>query len=347
MGRGRVARLLLALALASAAAGCAEDEGGGGGGGASATSAAPPRQFTNPVLDGNFADPHVLKVGDTWYAYATGDLIVNLQVARSADLVRWERLDDALPELPEWSVLQKGLTWAPEVAQTPAGFVLYYTLRHAASGRQCISVAVAPRPEGPFQDTRSRPLVCQERLGGSIDPHHFVDRDGRAYLLWKNDGNCCDLPTELWGQRLDRDGLALVGKPVRLGARNDAEWEGALIEAPTLWREGDTYYLFFSANDYGSSLYAVGYATAGRVLGPYRDAPENPILATGTGVANGPGGQAIVRGPGGGLWFAYHAWGELVGDDAGGQRSMWLDRLSFESGRPRVAGPTDNAQEAP
>jgi beta-xylosidase len=345
VGRGRAARLLLALTLASAVAGCAGDEDGGGGGGP-ATSAAP-RQFTNPVLDGNFADPHVLKVGGTWYAYATGDLVANLQVARSADLVRWERLGDALPELPEWSVLQKGLTWAPEVARTPAGFVLYYTLRHAASGRQCISVAVAQRPEGPFQDTRSRPLVCQERLGGSIDPHHFVDRDGTAYLLWKNDGNCCGLPTQLWAQRLARDGLELAGKPASLGVRNDAEWEGALIEAPTLWREGGTYYLFFSANDYGSSRYAVGLATAKAVLGPYTDAPGNPILATGTAAANGPGGQAIVRGPGGGLWFAYHAWGELVGDDAGGQRSMWLDRLSFENGRPRVAGPTDTPQEAP
>jgi beta-xylosidase len=233
------------------------------------------------------------------------------------------------------------------VARTPAGFVMYYTLRQAASARQCVSVATAERPEGPFTDTREQPLVCQRKLGGSIDPHRFVDRDGRAYLLWKNDGNCCGLPTEIWAQRLDRDGLALIGRPSSLGVRKDAEWEGALIEAPTLWREGDTYYLFYSANDYASSRYAVGYATADTVLGPYTDAPGNPILATGTSAANGPGGQAIVRGPDGQLWLAYHAWGALVGDDAGGQRAMWLDRLSFQDGRPRVAGPTDGPQEAP
>jgi beta-xylosidase len=349
MGRDRVARLLLALALASAVAGCGTDGGGGGAGptGSPATTAAEPRQFTNPVLDGNFADPHVLKVGDTWYAYATGDLVVNLQVARSADLVRWQRLDDALPELPEWSVLQKGLTWAPEVARTPAGFVLYYTLRHAASGRQCVSAAVADRPEGPFRDTRPRPLVCQERLGGSIDPHRFVDRDDTAYLLWKNDGNCCGLPTRLWAQRLDGDGLELTGKPASLGVRDDAAWEGNLIEAPTLWRDGDTYYLLYSANDYGSSSYAVGYATANKVLGPYRDGLGNPILRS-RGKAAGPGGQSVVEDGDGGLWLAYHAWdGAAVGDDVGGQRSLWLDRLSFEGGRPRVAGPTDTPQEAP
>ena len=346
MGRGRVARLLLALACASAVAGCSADEGGGEAG-PPATTPAPTRQFTNPVLDGNFADPSVLKVGDVWYAYATGDLVVNLQVARSTDLVRWERLDDALPELPEWSALQKGLTWAPEVARTPAGFVLYYTLRDAGSGRQCISVAVADRPEGPFRDTRPRPLVCQERLGGSIDPHRFVDRDGAAYLLWKNDGNCCGQPTELWGQRLAADGLALEGRPRSLGVRNDAAWEGDLIEAPTLWRDGDTYYLFYSANDYGSTSYAVGYATAKRVLGPYRDGPGNPILRS-RGRAAGPGGQAVVRDDDGDLWLAYHAWdSSAVGDEAGGQRSMWLDRLRFENGRPKVEGPTDGPQEAP
>ena len=341
MGRSRAA--ILAAALLLAAAGC----GGDGGGGRPASTTAPPRTFTNPVLDGNFADPSLLKVGDLWYAYATGDLVANLQVASSRDLVHWERLDDALPELPAWSALQKGLTWAPEVARTRAGFVLYYTLRHAASGRQCISVAVAQRPEGPFRDRRGRPLVCQERLGGSIDPHRFVDRDGTAYLLWKNDGNCCGLPTELWGQRLDGDGLALVGRAVSLGVRNDAAWEGDLIEAPTLWRQGDTYYLFYSANDYGSPGYAVGYATARRVLGPYRDGPGNPILRS-RGSAAGPGGQALVQTGNGGLWLAYHAWdAAAVGDEAGGQRSLWLDRLEFVDGRPRVDGPTDTPQEAP
>ena len=347
MGRDRVARLLLALACTSAVVGCGADGGGVGAGSAAATTAPPPRQFTNPVVAGNFADPSILKVGDSWYAYATGDLVVNLQVARSADLVHWERLDDALPELPEWSVLQKGLTWAPEVARTPAGFVLYYTLRHGVSGRQCISVAVAERPEGPFRDTRARPLVCQERLGGSIDPHRFVDRDGAAYLLWKNDGNCCGLATELWAQRLDGDGLELTGKPSSLGVRNDAAWEGDLIEAPTLWRDGGTYYLLYSANDYGSPDYAVGYATATKVLGPYRDGTGNPILRS-HGSAAGPGGQAVVTDGHGGLWLAYHAWDSAaVGDEAGGQRSMWLDRLSFQGGRPRVAGPTDGPQKAP
>ena len=191
-------------------------------------------------------------------------------------------------------MLQKGLTWAPEVARTPAGFVMYYTLRDAASGRQCISAALAERPEGPFRDTRPRPLVCQERLGGSIDPHRFVDHDGAAYLLWKNDGNCCGLATELWAQRLDGDGLELAGKPSSLGVRNDAAWEGDLIEAPTLWRDKGTYYLFYSANDYGSAR------LRGRLRHRHHGARPVPRRRRATrscaadGSAAGPGGQAVV-----------------------------------------------------
>ena len=66
------------------------------------------------------------------------------------------------------------------------------------------------------------------------------------------------------------------------------------------------------------------------------------------GAAAGPGGQAVVQDGDGDLWLAYHAWDSAaVGDQAGGQRAMWLDRLSFEGGRPRVEGPTDRPQEAP
>src|SRR5215212_1537484 len=100
-GRKLMVALALALACAAAVAGCGADGGGGEAGpaGSPATTAAGPREFTNPVLDGNFADPAVLKVGDTWYAYATGDLVVNFQVARSADLVRSEEHTSELQSL--------------------------------------------------------------------------------------------------------------------------------------------------------------------------------------------------------------------------------------------------------
>jgi beta-xylosidase len=302
-------------------------------------------EFVNPVIRGlSFADPFVLRAADSYYAYATTDGIRNISVARSEDLVEWEQLDDGLPELPAYI---SGDTWAPEVYQTSAGFVMYYTgrafrlERPDGTGPQCIGVAVAARPGGPFVDQREEPLVCQTELGGTIDATVLEDDDGSRYLVYKNDGNCCAQLTRFYARQLSPDGLSVEGEETDLGVSNDSFWEGRVIEAPTvLMREG-TFYLFFSANDFGGPDYAVGYATARDSLGPYVDAEENPILTTVPG-ALGPGHQAIVSDDDGEMWMVYHAW------DAGLiYRQVWIDRLVFEGDRPVVKGPTTGPQPIP
>ncbi|MFL5720427.1 MAG: glycoside hydrolase family 43 protein, partial [Chloroflexota bacterium] len=301
--------------------------------------------FRNPVIDADFPDPFILADAGRYFAYATTDVSQNLQLARSSDLVTWEMLDDPLPKLPGWS---SGDTWAPEVLKTSAGYVLYYTAhdsdlkRPDSNGSQCITLAVSKVPEGPFVDGSDKPLVCQADLGGSIDATAFVDVDKTPWLIWKNDGNCCNLPTRFFMQQLSPDGLSLTGKVTDLGVVNDASWEGSLIEAPTLTVKDGTYYLFYSANNYASSRYAVGYATAKDVTGPYHDAKENPIL-TSKGDAAGPGHQTIVTTDDGELWIAYHAWDPAqIGDNLGGRRAMWIDRLTFEGGKPVVHGPDED-----
>jgi beta-xylosidase len=224
---------------------------------------------------------------------------------------------------------------------------MYYTGRDVQAGRQCVSTAVATAPEGPFVDDSETPLVCQLDLGGSIDPYPFVAADGARYLLWKNDGNCCSLPTRLWMQPLTDDGLGLTGSPIDLGLRNDVPWEGAVIEAPTLVQHDDRYYLFYSANAYDSERYAMGYAVSDRLEGPYEDARENPIL-TSHGGAAGPGGQAVTTDLAGEEWLLYHAWdAAAIGDSVGGRRAMWLDELRFVDDRPIVDGPDSDPQPVP
>ena len=142
----------------------------------------------SPVHDGDFPDPFVLVAGDRYFAYGTQTGDVNVQVMESADLDRWEHRGDALPELPSWA--GRGSTWAPAVLRARAArYVLYYAVRYEAAGRQCISVATASDPAGPFVDRSAEPLIFQEDRGGSIDPSPFVDADGAAYLLWKSDDN--------------------------------------------------------------------------------------------------------------------------------------------------------------
>src|SRR5687767_2274258 len=104
------------------------------------------------ALDGDFADPFVLRARGHYYAFATGARGSHLQVAKSRDLKSWTVARDPLPALPAWADKAAGFTWAPAVLPRGASYVLYYTTRERASGFQCISRAVAERPGGPYVD---------------------------------------------------------------------------------------------------------------------------------------------------------------------------------------------------
>jgi beta-xylosidase len=186
--------LLTALALAAGCGGAStpppltrsastEPESPGISGPASVTPALPPGTFTNPVLADDFPDPFVMRNDNVYYAYATTDGAQHLQLARSPDLVHWDELHDPLPKLPRWS---SGDTWAPEVVKLGSSYSLYYTAhdpdlkRPDGNGSQCVTVAIADSPEGPFVDQSSNPLVCQADKGGSIDATYFRDADGTS-----------------------------------------------------------------------------------------------------------------------------------------------------------------------
>ncbi len=309
----------------------------------------PPDSFQNPVFRNDFPDPGVIEVDGTYYAYATNGSGRNVQLARSADLVQWELLPDAMPSLPSWAQLGGSYVWAPEVMQIGDSYVLYYTARDKAADRQCIGVAIAASPEGKFKDPNDAPLICQVAEGGSIDANPFRDDDGTLYLYWKNDGNCCSIATYLYVQELTPDGLSLVGEPTRL-VRNDAAWEGNLVEAPTMWKQDDGYFLFFSANNYGGPDYAIGYATCDTPTGPCQDAPDNPFVAsvmTQNPPVVGPGHQTIVLDDDGETWLVYHAWEVSSAGLKTTRRFMWIDPLVWEDGRPQTAAPSTAPQLRP
>jgi beta-xylosidase len=286
-----------------------------------------------PVHGGDFPDPFVLLAGGRYFAYGTQTGDVNVQVMESADLARWRHRGDALPALPDWAV--PGRTWSPAVLARPAGFVLYYAVHHGASGRQAISVATADDPAGPFVDRSAAPLLFQEDRGGSIDPSPFVDADGGAFLVWKSDDNAIDRPSSLWGAALQPDGLGLDGAPVEL-LRHDADWERPLVEAPSVACIGaGRYVLFYSGGWWESAGYAVGYATGGAPLGPFRkETVAGPWLASEPGRA-GPGGAEVFTDADGRWRIAFHAWTPpRAGYAAGGVRSLWIEPLRFDDGGP-------------
>ncbi len=303
--------------------------------------------FQNPVLRNNFPDPFVLEQDGTYYAYATNGASKNVQLSTSEDLVSWTIPQDAMPALAPWVRLSQPDVWAPEVLALDGRYLLYYTARDAASGRQCIGVAASDAPEGKFRDASEAPFICQVSEGGSIDAHPFQDEDGTPYLYWKNDGNCCGRTTHIYVQELTPDGLGLVGEPTQL-VRNDQPWEGGVVEAPTMWNHEGDYYLFFSANGYGGHEYAVGYATCASATGPCEDAPENPILKSRLEepFVIGPGHQTIIQDDDGETWLVYHVW-QFANGIRGDSRFMWIDPLEWQDGKPVVRGPTTEPQEVP
>lgn len=298
-----------------------------------------------PVINSNFADPAVMRVDGVYHAYATNSGGKNIQHETSTDLVHWTPQPDAAPTLGAWvgacSFAPGGATdhcvWAPDVSPVPGGYAMYYTARDKLAPRQCIGMSFATTPNGPFVPVGTDPLVCPDGqrgttdLGGAIDPSTYVE-NGQRYLLWKADGNCCNLPASIYIQPLSADGRTLTGPPTRL-ISNDQPFEGRVVEAPTLVKHAGTYYLFYSANDFGGGNYRTGYATASSITGPYAKS-RTELMTTDLfhGTVIGPGGEDVFTTPTGATKIAFHGW-----DPTYSYRAMYVSGLSWSAdGVPSV-----------
>lgn len=279
-----------------------------------------------------FPDPAVLRVGDTYYAYATRQGPLNIQVVTSKELIYWSEPRNALPAVPDWAQVR---TWAPAVVQRGATFVMWYTTRDRASARQCISVATATDPLGPFVDRSSAPAICQIDRGGSIDPEVFVDVDGRSYLHWKSDDNALGRPTSLWAARLSAD-ATIVGTPVHL-LDASAGWQGRLVEGPAMAVDAGRYYLIYGANAWNTSAAAMGYAQCAGPLGPCLDLSQGAPWVASEQRYLGPSGPHVFRDAEGVLRVAYHAWDGCVGPPPC-HRATIFRRLAFTEAGPRILG---------
>lgn len=298
--------------------------------------------FTNPVVASNFPDPQVIDTGDGFLAIATNGNGMNVQAMTSPDMVTWTQGVDALPQLADWS--SSGKVWAPEIIKwTDGTWRLFYTTRAPDPQWQCISVATASKPEGPYTDSSKKPLVCEVPEGGSIDQSAFVDSSGKAWLYWKNDGNAIGADTWIKVQQLSGDGRTLAGKASKV-MQQDQPWEGHLVEAPAVVEVDGVFHMFYSGNDYGSADYAVGHAVATSPSGPFTKDPE-PVL-TSNEVAAGPGHCQLLK-VDGRWWMVYHAWQpDAVGDEATG-RQMWLSEVTFDGRKVSVEAPTVQHDELP
>jgi arabinan endo-1,5-alpha-L-arabinosidase len=338
--------------------------------------------YANPVWSATLAaDPDVLDNGGAhhdYWAYLTGD---GFPILRSSDLVRWRPAGTAFPRRPAWVRGGNWDPWAPNVTMTdgpcpgtasPHCYVMFYTGRSRQFAVNCIGVATATSPGGPYNDLGplagpaadavGRPIGCGDNAGFAlIDPSVFIDPAGSGAYLYVSASYICPAGSTSCGAHsgtlaptisvipLTSSLLAAAGPRTPLFAGQPGGWEAAGVSAPTveapagLLHDG-TYYVLFSGGSWRHA-YGMGYATGPSPTGPFTQAAA-PILAQTRAVFGPGGGDQPVLGPHGGLWLVYHG---RRGTDTG-PRWLWIDPFSWHPNPgggpdiPAIAGPTGQPQ---
>jgi arabinan endo-1,5-alpha-L-arabinosidase len=222
--------------------------------------------------------------------------------------VHWTAAPDALPTLPSWALPTRSMTWAPAAERTGSGWVLFFSTEARSSHLECIGAATAghDNPAGPYVDRSRSPLVCQTRLGGSIDPSVVHGPDGHTYLVWKNDGNGHGVTDTLWSAPLAADGLSLEGPPDALLSATDT-WDDGVVEAPAMIAAtGGGWWLYYAAGGWDTDSYATGLAYCPSIEGPCLPTSTRPYLSTTPSMVS-PGGLDTVTAHDGQLWAAWTA----------------------------------------
>jgi beta-xylosidase len=237
-----------------------------------------------------------------------------------------------LQNLAPW--VRWGRNWAPSVFVRPnnpssSRFVMWYTAQQASTGHQCLGVATAASPTGPFVDTSTTPAYCRPGDASTIDANPFVDTDGTPYLAY-----AAGTPSRLWVAQLTSDGRALVPGTERLLLEGRAP-DAALVEAPNLVRVDGQLYLFYSTDDWWTAGYRVGVATCDTPSGPCVRKYRTALLAS-RGPMVGPGGQTPFQDSTGGWHMMFHAWTSPLVGYPNGARSLRLLPLTFAGGDVRI-----------
>ncbi|MFL6720261.1 MAG: glycoside hydrolase family 43 protein [Sphingomonas sp.] len=329
---------------------------------AAATPVHAAQTYVNPVIDADFPDPTVIRAPDGfYYGYATQSQRdgrwLNIQVARSSDLVHWKELGDALPAKPAWATTTQDF-WAPHVLRDGARYVMFFSAKPDTSDERhglCLGVATARSPAGPFTDV-GHPLKCGEGFV-NIDPMALTDpATGRLLLYWGSGF----APIRV--QELSRDGLSFARGSSPKELVSPAPGRKAfpvLIEGSWVVRHGGYYYLFYSGDNCcgAKANYAVMVARSRSATGPFETLEQatgkpHSIILEKRGKWIAPGHNSVVTDAAGHDWIVYHAVDvnrprEKPTDEVNTRRVMLIDRIRWQNGWPVIDGPSETAQPAP
>jgi arabinan endo-1,5-alpha-L-arabinosidase len=322
--------------------------------------------YTNPIWNDDFPDPTIIKAEDGfYYAYGTQTkregIIINLQIARSADLVHWDYLGEGLPEKPVWASNTQKI-WAPHVSEHNGRYYLYYSAKPNTRRGLCLAVAVADSPAGPFTDI-GQPLQCGPGFL-NIDPMAFDDPATGKKLLYWGSGFGPLMVRELADDRISFRPNSKTRKLIYPAGAGDPRRYDQLIEGSWVVLRDGWYYLFYSGNNCcgDDAHYGVLVARSRSATGPFEtlaEATDDPyrMLLEGNEHWRAPGHNCGITDAAGHDWLAYHAidpcqptFDAIDAEQGYSRRVMLLDRLEYVEGWPRlVTGgtPSWKAQEGP
>ncbi len=133
--------------------------------------------YSNPLFYGEFEDPDVIRVGDTYYlAGTTMHMNPPVEILRSKDLVNWEfasycsdRLDlGPAYRLEQGNIYGRGI-WAPCIRYNNGTFYVFTNVNGAG-----LQVFRSKSIEGPWE---------RNQLPGRHDMSVLFDDDGKVYII--------------------------------------------------------------------------------------------------------------------------------------------------------------------
>lgn len=244
------------------------------------------------LLEGDNPDPSIIRYGNKYYMIHSSFVYTpGLVVYESDNLVDWHPCSIALPEY-------NGEIWAPDLCVYKDRFYIYLPTRDAQK-KKTNMVIWADSPEGPW----SKPVDLKI---GEIDPEHVTDADGKRYLLLSS-GTL---------HPLSEDGTRITGDPIHIYDEwpIPEEWdiEGVSLEGINIKKVGEYYYLFAAEGGTAGppTSHMVVQARSKSIMGPWENAPENPLLRTRSRQEKwwSKGHGSIVDTPDGRLFMLFHAY---------------------------------------
>ena len=304
----------------------------------------------------NMGDPQVFYDETEEKYFMTGTFNgLTFQLWASDDLTTWDQGTQifARPQV-SWAS-ETGMLWGAEIHKRNDTYYLYYSVE-IANGSPRIGVAQSDNIYGPYEDKGS-PMF--DFGYSAIDNHLFTDEDGVSYMYYVRDAldNVVDGVHEshIYVVEVNEDFLSTKpsSEAIELLVPDQA-WERISggpswkwVEGCFVHKEGDTYYLFYSANKFSEPAYAIGYATSDNPFGPFVKSDDNPVLKTIASDLSGPGNNSLFRSKDGKeLFTAYHM--HTTPESPSGNRYLNIDRIGFRTdGSVFFNGPTITNQPIP